>query len=161
MFRSSCANLGPLPEVSRGTYPLFVWTAGHYLCPRSEYPLTELLTNQRPPRVTTCPFQLTPSGTVMFKPCIVWPVHFWIFFNVALWLYTRPGLSVLFPFTQLKPRQQCWLRALCIPLGWWRAPFISPLPPAWRWQELYLDKPLKHTTRHETASSKEVRRRLW
>lgn len=31
------------------------------------------------------------------------------------------SLSVaLFGFTQTKPRQQCWLRGLCIPLGWWR-----------------------------------------
>lgn len=57
-------------------------------------------------------YSLTRALEYVFQcgPLIVhsaWPFH--------------SSSSSLFPFTQLKPRQQCWLRALCIPLGWWRA----------------------------------------
>lgn len=45
------------------------------------------------------------------------------------------------------------------PIRMMKRPFISTLPPARRWQELYLDKPLKHTARHETAPSEEIRGR--
>ena len=31
-----------------------------------------------------------------------------------------PLCICLFGFTQPKPWQRCWLRGLCIPLGWWR-----------------------------------------
>lgn len=44
------------------------------------------------------------------------------------------------------------------PIRMMKRPFISALPPARRWQGLYLDKPLKHTARHETAPRKDVRR---
>lgn len=46
----------------------------------------------------------------------------WSFVCVAR-LVTQCPLSLppsLFGFTQPKPWQQCWLRGLCIPLGWWR-----------------------------------------
>lgn len=45
------------------------------------------------------------------------------------------------------------------PIRMMKRPFISTLPLARRWQELYLDKPLKHAARHETAPSEDVRRR--
>lgn len=97
------------------------------LCPTSWRPWrAEPLTYPRQPRVTAPPLRCLPAALFTLN-IFFWPVQMCMFSVWSLVCVAHSSLSLsvclsvcLFGFTQPKPWQQCWLRGLCIPLGWWR-----------------------------------------
>lgn len=74
-------------------------------------------------------------------------------------LFVCPSVCLSLRLHPAKAMAAVLVKRFVYPIRMMKRPFISTLPPARRWQELYLDMPLKHTTRHETAPSEEDRRR--
>lgn len=101
-------------------------------------------------RLTEVPFCL--------RCTFFWPVCSCMLGLLCACLVTLLFLSLHSSLHRAKAMAAVLVKRFVYPIRMMKRPFISTLPPARRWQELYLDKPLKHTARHETAPGKEVRR---
>lgn len=135
----------------------------HWTSPRPE----AAQSHGSPPSFLRC----LPTALFCLHCTFFWPVQMCVF---SVWslvcvarLVIRCSLSLSSPLSfclclwlhPAKAMGAVLVKSFVYPIRMMKRPFISTLPPARRWQELYLDKPLKHTAQHETAPSKEVRRR--